>query len=189
MAFFIWCCRMTWFHLLIVYVINWKLIWSQIFYHEQSDGCGYIIKFWCLQNAPTSRFGFASFWCKEDETWSTLLFYLFILFIFNNGLGFTGTQGFRSSEIWASFVPMLYITDLSSKMSSHGFNHMTHAQFYFILFFSWALGPHGLDHTQKAFPPDCKPTLVLLGKLVPQLSCPASFFIFYFFLSRTLTNR
>ena len=56
-------------------------------------------------------------------------------------------------------------------------------------FFSWALGPHGLDHTQKAFPPDCKPTLVLLGKLVPQLSCPASFLFFFFSLSRTLTNR
>ena len=105
--------------------------------------------------------------------------YLFILFIFNNGLGFTGTQGSRLSEIWASFVPMLYITDLSSKMSSHGFNHMNYAQFFFF-FFIWALGPHGLDHTQKAFPPNCKPTLVLLGKLVPQLSCPASFFFFFF---------
>ena len=129
-------------------------------------------------NAPTSRFGFVSFWCKEDGAWSILLFYLFILFFFNNGLGFTSTQGSCLSEIWASFVPMLYITDLSSKMSSHGFNHMTHAKFFF---FSWALGPHGLDHTQKAFPPNCKPTLVLLGKLVPQLSCPASFFFFFFF--------
>ena len=141
-------------------------------------------------NAPTSRFGFASFCCKEDGAWSILLFYLFILFIFNNGLGFTGTQGSCLSEIWASFVPMLDITDLSSKMSSHGFNHMTHAIFFYFLFFifiylfiffilSWALGPHGLDHTQRAFLPNYKPTLVLLGKLVPQLSCPASFFFFF----------
>ena len=62
------------------------------------------------------------------------IFYLFILFIFNNGLGFTGTQGSCLSEIWASFVPMLFITDLSSKMSSHGFNHMTHAQVFIFIF-------------------------------------------------------
>ena len=53
------------------------------------------------------------------------------------------------------------------------------------LFFSWALGPHGLDRTQKAFPPDCKPTLILLGKSVPQLSCSVSMsflypYLFYF---------
>ena len=40
----------------------------------------------------------------------------FHLFIYN-GLGFTGTQGFHPSEIWASFIPMLYITTLPSKMS------------------------------------------------------------------------
>ena len=48
MAFFIWCCHVTWFHSLIVHIINWRLIWSQMFYHEQLDGCEYIIKFWCL---------------------------------------------------------------------------------------------------------------------------------------------
>ena len=55
-----------------------------------------------------------------------------------------------------------------------------HKFFFYFFFFSWALGPHGFDHTQKAFPPDCKPTLVLLGKSVMQLSCPASPFFFFF---------
>ena len=49
MAFFIWCCHVAWFHSLIIHDINWRLIWSQIFYHELLDGCEYIIKFWCLQ--------------------------------------------------------------------------------------------------------------------------------------------
>ena len=44
-----------------------------------------------------------------------LLFYFY--YFFYNGLGFTGTQGFHPSEIWASFIPMLYITALPSKMS------------------------------------------------------------------------
>ena len=48
MAFFIWCFHVAWFHSLIVHVIIWRLIWSQIFYHGQLDDCEYIIKFWCL---------------------------------------------------------------------------------------------------------------------------------------------
>ena len=54
-------------------------------------------------NAPTSRFGFASFWCKGDKAWSILSFSFFFLY-FNNGLGFTGTQDFHPSTIWASFI-------------------------------------------------------------------------------------
>ena len=50
--FFTWCYHMAWFHWLIIHIINWRLIWSQIFDHEQSDGCEYIIKFWCLQMPP-----------------------------------------------------------------------------------------------------------------------------------------
>ena len=107
------------------------------------------------------------------------IFYLFILFIFNNGLGFTGTQGSCLSEIWASFVLMLHITNLSTKMSSHGFNHMTHAQIFFFFLVEHS-GLMGLITHKKAFPPDCKPTLVLLGKSVMQLSCPASHFLFFF---------
>ena len=56
-AFFIWCCNVAWFHSPIVHVINWILIWSQIFYHEQSDGCEYIIKFWCLQGSLGKNLG------------------------------------------------------------------------------------------------------------------------------------
>ena len=125
-------------------------------------------------NAPTSRFGLASLWCKEEEAWSILLFYLFILFIFNNGLSFTGAQGFLASEIWAS------------KMSFRSFNHMAHTPSLLPFFFSWTLGSHGPSHTQKTSPLECKPTLVLLGKSMLQWSCSATFF---FFFSRTLTNH
>ena len=85
------------------------------------------------------------------------IFYLFILFIFNNGLGFTGTQGSCLSEIWASFVLMLHITNLSSKMSSHGLNHMTHAQifFFFLVEHSGLMGliTHKRHSLQTASPP------------------------------------
>ena len=30
-------------------------------------------------NAPTSRFNFASVWCKEDEAWSFLFFFFFLI--------------------------------------------------------------------------------------------------------------
>ena len=92
MTFFIWCCHMTWFHSLIVHVINLRLIWSQIFYHEQLDGCEYIIKFWCLQMPPLQD----SALCLSDTRKMRLeVFFHFILF-FYNGLGFTVTQGFSS---------------------------------------------------------------------------------------------
>ena len=67
-------------------------------------------------NAPTSRFNFASFWCKEDEAWS----FLFFFFFFNNGLGFTGTQGFHPSAIWASFIQCC-ILQLCHPMCNLGF--------------------------------------------------------------------
>ena len=59
-----------------------------------------------------------------------------------------------------------------------------------LFFLTLGLHFHGPDHTQKTSP--CKPTLVLLGRSVSQLSCSASFFFFFFllffFFSRTLTN-
>ena len=62
MAFLIWCCayhfyvsggnlktwHVTWFHLLVIrcwHIINWKLIWSQIIDHKQSDGLYFILYF------------------------------------------------------------------------------------------------------------------------------------------------
>ena len=62
MVFLIWCCvchfyvsgdnlktwHVTWFHLLVVHcwhIINWKLIWSQIIDHDQSDGLYSILYF------------------------------------------------------------------------------------------------------------------------------------------------
>ena len=113
MTFFIWCCHMTWFHSLIVHVINLRLIWSQIFYHEQLDGCEYIIKFWCLQMPPLQD----SALHLSDTRKTRLEVFFHFIFYFYNGLGFTGTQGFHPSEMWASFIPMLYITALPSKTS------------------------------------------------------------------------
>ena len=81
---------------LIANILSWTI--GQLWIHH---------KILMSTNAPTSRFGFASFWCKEDEAWSILSFFFFIyinFFYFNNGLGFTGTQGFHLSAIWASFI-------------------------------------------------------------------------------------
>ena len=44
MAFFIWCCHMAWFDLLVVHIINWKLIWLKILNYDQLNDYGYIIK-------------------------------------------------------------------------------------------------------------------------------------------------
>ena len=91
MAFFIWCCHVAWFHLLIIRIINWRLIWSQIFDHEQSNGCIYIIKFWYLQMPPLQDLALWMIVMHED--WSPLsswlisffnlffIYYLFFVFI------------------------------------------------------------------------------------------------------------
>ena len=51
------------------------------------------------------------------EVFFHFILFLFLFIYFYNGLGFTDTQGFHPSEVWASFIPMLYITALPSKMS------------------------------------------------------------------------
>ena len=91
MAFFIWCCHVAWFHLLIIRIINWRLIWSQIFDHEQSNGCKYIIKFWYLQMPPLQDL---ALWmivmlemrievhCLLDWFLFSTFFYYYLFFVF-----------------------------------------------------------------------------------------------------------
>ena len=102
------------------------------------------------------------------EVFFHFILFLFLFIYFYNGLGFTDTQGFHPSEVWASFIPMLYITALPSKRS-FGCNF-----FFFFSFFTMDFHLHGPDHTQGTSSLECKPTLVLLGKSVSQLSCSAS---------------
>ena len=56
---------------LITKILSWTI--GQLWIHH---------KILMSTNAPTSRFGFASFWCKEDEAWSILSFFFFILIFF-----------------------------------------------------------------------------------------------------------
>ena len=79
MAFFIWCCHVAWFHLLIIRIINWRLIWSQIFDHEQSNDCIYIIKFWY----PHFKIWLYEWlWCMTIEVHCLLDWFLFSTFFF-----------------------------------------------------------------------------------------------------------
>ena len=80
---------------LITNILSWLI--GQLWIHY---------KILMFTNAPTSRFGFASLWCKEDKAWSILSFYYY--YYFYNGLGFTSTQGFHPSEIWACFTNAVY---------------------------------------------------------------------------------
>ena len=56
---------------------------------------------------------------------------------------------------------------------------------FFFFFFTLGFHLHGPDHTHGSSSLECKPTLVLLGKSVPQLSCSVSMsflypYLFYF---------
>ena len=140
------------------------------------DGCEFIIKFWCLQMAPLQD----SALCLSDAR-KTELEVFFYFFLFYLSLIIDLVLRVHKALVWVkSGLP-------SSRCCILQICHprclpmvlIIWPMHNFFFFFSWALGPHGFDHTQKAFPLDCKPTLVLLGKSVMQLSCPASHFFFF----------
>ena len=53
---------------LITNILSWTIEWLWIHH-----------KILMFTNAPTSRFGFASLWWKEDEAWSFFIFLIFFL--------------------------------------------------------------------------------------------------------------
>ena len=122
-------------------------------------------------NAPTSRFGFASFWCKEDGAWSISLISIWA----------KSTKSKTFFYVHEGFRPLTVHPRIRRIFNSSFFFFF----FFFFLFFffidSWRLGGLWLHKTPFIFFFFFyrKPTLVSLVELVLKLSCSASNFFFF----------
>ena len=119
-------------------------------------------------NAPTSRFNFASFWCKEDEAWSFLFFFFFLIM----DLVLPVHKTFIQAQFGLPSSNAVYYNFAIQGIFSL-FYHMEDATLFLntggSLSRAWS---HTKDFSLQAH-------LSLLGRSVPQLSCSTSIFFFF----------
>ena len=115
---------------------------------------------------------------RETRLEVSFLFHFFFFLYFNNGLGFTGTQDFHPSTIWASFIQCCIL-------------QLCHPRYLFIVlpyggrnpfFEHWGFTFTGLI-THKRLLLASPPQFCQVGQCHNCLARQA-----FFFFSRTLTN-
>ena len=121
-------------------------------------------------NAPTSRFGFASFWCKGDKAWSILSFsFFFFFYILIMDLVLPVHKASIQAQFGLPSSNAVYYNFAIQGIFSL-FYHMEDATLFLntgaSLSRAWS---HTKDFSLQAH-------LSLLGRSVPQLSCSASIF-------------